>query len=237
MQLIRNSLAQNEALFSSDGLTLFSLDRLYGVKSALSSYCMTESPLRLEDPVDELRRCVLSNGVGTTRTELLCSYEALSVSDAAVEELDCMYRRAYGGPEQMGAIAGMPQPDDFGWLDDPPDIRPSMIGLALTTAEPSKPSTPRVPVLKLLTNFDVSSQSVWEEDDDDECTARPIDSALPGGFAPWNISSEYLLNATSIHGPMTPNGYDDISPITRGEWGILMGGSALSGRVAAVETC
>ncbi|KAK4106517.1 hypothetical protein N658DRAFT_415039 [Parathielavia hyrcaniae] len=35
-------------------------------------------------------------------------------------------------------------------------------------------------------------------------------------------------------GPMTPNGYDDISPITRGEWGLLMFGK---GKTAMVETC
>ena len=39
-------------------------------------------------------------------------------------------------------------------------------------------------------------------------------------------------------GPMTPNGYDDISPITRGEWGFMMVDNALQGgRTVAVETC
>jgi hypothetical protein len=35
-------------------------------------------------------------------------------------------------------------------------------------------------------------------------------------------------------GPTTPNGYDDISPITRGEWGMLMFGK---GRTVGVEMC
>jgi hypothetical protein len=35
-------------------------------------------------------------------------------------------------------------------------------------------------------------------------------------------------------GPMTPNGYDDISPITRGEWGFLMFGK---GKTAGVAMC
>ncbi|KAL2156154.1 hypothetical protein VTH82DRAFT_899 [Thermothelomyces myriococcoides] len=35
-------------------------------------------------------------------------------------------------------------------------------------------------------------------------------------------------------GPVTPNGYDDISPITQGEWRFLMFGK---GRTARVETC
>ncbi|KAI1111556.1 hypothetical protein F5Y14DRAFT_307488 [Nemania sp. NC0429] len=39
-------------------------------------------------------------------------------------------------------------------------------------------------------------------------------------------------------GPMTPNGYDDISPITRGEWGFLFKGDAwVRGRTAVIETC
>jgi hypothetical protein len=35
-------------------------------------------------------------------------------------------------------------------------------------------------------------------------------------------------------GPTTPNGYDYISPITRGEWGMLMFGK---GRTVGVEMC
>ncbi|KAL2271631.1 hypothetical protein VTJ83DRAFT_1002 [Remersonia thermophila] len=35
-------------------------------------------------------------------------------------------------------------------------------------------------------------------------------------------------------GPLTPNAYDDISPITRGEWGLLMMGK---GRTVQIETC
>ncbi|KAK5627809.1 hypothetical protein RRF57_003524 [Xylaria bambusicola] len=39
-------------------------------------------------------------------------------------------------------------------------------------------------------------------------------------------------------GPLTPNGYDDISPITRGEWGFLFKGDTWTqGRTAVVETC
>ncbi|KAI0592965.1 hypothetical protein F4775DRAFT_56500 [Biscogniauxia sp. FL1348] len=37
-------------------------------------------------------------------------------------------------------------------------------------------------------------------------------------------------------GPTTPNGYDDISPVTRGEWGFLFQGLG-SGRTVAVERC
>uniref|UniRef100_A0A0D2XZK9 DUF7582 domain-containing protein n=1 Tax=Fusarium oxysporum (strain Fo5176) TaxID=660025 RepID=A0A0D2XZK9_FUSOF len=62
-QLIHSSIIQNEVLFCSEGLTVLSLDRLYSLKSALSSYSKTKSHLRLEDAVDELRRIILvTNG-------------------------------------------------------------------------------------------------------------------------------------------------------------------------------
>lgn len=38
-----------------------------------------------------------------------------------------------------------------------------------------------------------------------------------------------------IRGPITPNGCDDLSPITKGEWGFLVG--ELGGRNVGVETC
>lgn len=38
-------------------------------------------------------------------------------------------------------------------------------------------------------------------------------------------------------GPATPNGADDLSPITRGEWGFLMVSDPFRTRTAAVETC
>jgi len=37
-------------------------------------------------------------------------------------------------------------------------------------------------------------------------------------------------------GPVTPNGFEDVTPVTRGEWGFLMGDQCL-GNLAAVETC
>jgi hypothetical protein len=38
-------------------------------------------------------------------------------------------------------------------------------------------------------------------------------------------------------GPTTPNGYDDISPITRGEWGFLMVDDKFQGaKTVKVET-
>lgn len=260
--LFNRSMAQNEVLFSSEGLTLVSLDRMYSLKSALSSYSKTRSPLRLEDAVDELRRFVLAGGgVKVTKADLLRSYDWLGVSGAAVADLDRMYRRAYGGPEGVGAISGMlpppppltPEPrvwarEDDGFRDVGGDqLDSEMIGLALTTMEPTKPPSPRGPFLRLQTSFETRPLLAEEppddgEDDDADLTARPRER-LTMGFDPWPSSSiDQVLSAGPARssrdaGPTTPNGYDDISPITRGEWGFMMVGNALQGgRTVAVET-
>ncbi|KAG6014847.1 hypothetical protein E4U54_004773 [Claviceps lovelessii] len=107
-QLFTNSVIQHDVLFSSDGLTILSLDRLYSLKAALASYTRHKSPQRLEDAVDELRRYVLaSHGAKVTRSDLCRAYDWLNVGPGAVADLDGMYRRAYGGPDQVGAIAGV----------------------------------------------------------------------------------------------------------------------------------
>lgn len=55
-----------------------------------------------------------------------------------------------------------------------------------------------------------------------------------GGGGGW-LSPQQQPTSALWNGPSTPNGYDDISPITRGEWGFLMGGGASGvGRQAGV---
>lgn len=57
-----------------------------------------------------------------------------------------------------------------------------------------------------------------------------IDQMLQGRAA-GNLEVEGNSKEDNRVGPMTPNGYDDISPITRGEWGFLMFGQARKGGV------
>ncbi|KAH6605079.1 hypothetical protein Trco_006786 [Trichoderma cornu-damae] len=273
-QLFHSSVIQNEMLFSSDGLTLLTLDRLYSIKSALSSYSKTTSALRLEDAVDELRRFVLANnGRKVARSDLLRSYDWLSVSNSAMTDLNRMYRRAYGGPEMVGGVAGMPPeglPKPFvlrlppkskcdDWEDG--SLSPSstilddgIVRVAMTAVPIVKPPTPRRigPSLKLQTDFSAKSEPphrggkvAKEEDSEDEAhTARPVDRSAASVWNSRCTIDQMLSPATAnqdLHspavGPMTPNVYDDISPVTRGEWGFLMGGNGLKmGKTAAVET-
>ena len=266
-QLIHSSIIQNEVLFSSEGLTLLSLDRLFSLKSALSSYSKTKSHLRLEDAVDELRRTILATGSKVSKTAILRSYDWLSVSNSALIDLDRMYQRAYGGPEQLGGIEGFSaftEPaikaiSDFEESDSDSEIEEDMIGLAITKEKTPSPK----PQLKLLTNFEAKKPEVpivkveGEEEDEDR-TARPTDrlyfsmqpwdgstidqvlSAAPvnkSAFSPLTPTPILMSPASAKMGPMTPNGYDDISPITRGEWGFMMADNAFqTGRKVGVET-
>ncbi|KAK2690264.1 hypothetical protein QWA68_011133 [Fusarium oxysporum] len=157
-QLIHSSIIQNEVLFCSEGLTVLSLDRLYSLKSALSSYSKTKSHLRLEDAVDELRRIILAtNGAKVSKTAILRSYDWLSVSNWALVELDRMYRRAYGGPEQYGGISGLTsfaepaiQPiSDSQERYKEEEAEEATIGIAVSKGKTPSPK----PLLKLQTNF------------------------------------------------------------------------------------
>jgi len=123
-ELVQRSLAQNEALFASGGLTLLALDRLYTFKSALAAYSAQshaltgggddvdaggdDGHLRLEDAVDELRRCVLANGRRPLRRgALLRAYDGcLRFTDAALADVCRMYARAYGGPDGDDGVVG-----------------------------------------------------------------------------------------------------------------------------------
>ncbi|KAI3337477.1 hypothetical protein HD806DRAFT_41652 [Xylariaceae sp. AK1471] len=87
------------------------------------------------------------------------------------------------------------------------------------------------------------------DEDDGDRTAHPLrDGPLrpsmfwPNGNALGASIDEMLSPCDNRQsqrlGPMTPNGYEDISPITRGEWGFLFKGDTWTqGRTAVVETC
>lgn len=80
-----------------------------------------------------------------------------------------------------------------------------------------------------------------DESDHGDRTARPFH-----GMPFWSNIDELLSpvegkverRQSDKLGPMTPNGYDDISPITRGEWGFLFSreGTFNEDRTAPVET-
>lgn len=247
-QLINTSIVQNEVLFSSDGLTLLSLDRLYSLKSALSSYSKTGSHLRLEDAVDELRRIILANnGEKVTKGDLLRSYDWLSVSNSALQDLDRMYRRAYGGREQFGGISGMPtiiepvirSQSEFEYDDDEEEeefeiqIEDTMLELAIDAKEIKLSATPKPKglALRLQTDFGMMPQITIdtkieekkdaEEEEDDDRTARPTNQSFM--MQTWNTGStiDQVLSPVGYSNLLSPDRSTGFGPMTPCDFGDL----------------
>lgn len=273
--LFSSSVVQNEVLFASPGLSLVSLDRFFSLKCALSSYSMTRSRVRLEDAADELHRFVLANnGTRVSKTALVRSYDWLSLSDDTIHHLDRMYRQAYGGPDRVGAIAGMPESSAFAEPSPSPSLcghempradfpfpHPDEIGVALTTPEVSLPPSPISPAITLQTVVGPMLSPTdgprwpWQDDEDDDDDIVNADhAALPENFLASDLDSwpessiDHVMSTKPVvlspgplvtgSGPLTPNTYGDISPVTRDEWGFLMVDSPLrGGRTVTVETC
>jgi hypothetical protein len=103
---VLKSTAQNEVLFSSERLTLLSLDHLYTFRAALQAYARSNVLCRLEDAVDDLRRLFLANGRRPVRkSALLAAYRSLDpISDVSLTEVCRMYERAYGGNENDSGV-------------------------------------------------------------------------------------------------------------------------------------
>jgi hypothetical protein len=88
-----------------------------------------------------------------------------------------------------------------------------------------------------------------DDEEDGDQTAHPLRDGPLRPSMMWpngntlGVSIDELLSPCDNRqsqrlGPMTPNGYDDISPITRGEWGFLFKGETWTqGRTVVVETC
>ncbi|KAI1743517.1 hypothetical protein F4680DRAFT_347040 [Xylaria scruposa] len=305
--LVRRSIQQNEVLFSSEGLTLLGLDRLYSFKAALSAYAKSittpssriQTPVRspglsnhpispmppptpttttvdssrLEDAVDCLRRLVLSNGGRSVmKADLYRSFDWMGVNPTALSDVERMYRRAYGGPERRGPFEAPPIPKDREREHDGEADAKRMGFIKIGTPPP--PKTQTTPVLKLNTNITTTPRLIrpkpkavpqasaldtekanaeeleiridsfetaaekghdCDNEEDGDRTPHPLrDGPLrPSMFWPkghtLSGSIDELLSPCDNRqsqrlGPMTPNGYDDISPITRGEWGFLFKG-------------
>ncbi|KAF5023752.1 hypothetical protein F66182_4185 [Fusarium sp. NRRL 66182] len=237
-QLIHSSIIQNEVLFCSEGLTILSLDRLYSLKSALSSYSKTKSHLRLEDAVDELRRIILAtNGEKVSKTAILRSYDWLSVSNSALVDLDRMYRRAYGGPEQYGGIAGLTSfaepaikpisdsqerhKEEEREEEEKEEVEETTISAALSKGKTPSPK----PLLKLQTNFtpgavlkpkpkkpEITIQApvkVGEDEEDGDRTARPTDQ-LYFTMQQWEPPS--TIDQVLTAGPVNRSAFSPLTP-------------------------
>lgn len=203
------------------------------------------------------------------RADILRSYDWLGVSDAALADVDRMYRRAYGGADAKGAIGGLKvvleehpvaiEDEELDIILDL-DLKMEEAGFSAAALFPNSPIetlTPlcRAPPLRLQTNFDHPpprpgtgrpAAAAENEEEEEELTARPerqrslwAAASIDEVLAPKTESKSRRPGSgrSDRLGPNTPRGYDDISPVTRGEWGFLFSDAGFGVRTAAVEQC
>ncbi|XMA19987.1 hypothetical protein WAI453_012778 [Rhynchosporium graminicola] len=232
--LIHRSLTQNEVIFSSEGLTLLSLDHVYTFKCHLHTYSRSLTPSDLTIAVDELRRLVLAqNGKRITKGYLMRAYEWLGVSLAALVDVNEGYKTAYGGQERFGGIDVQSEE-----RRSPPLLKTNFVAGEIGGLRKMK--------LSLSMNFasasEVSSpsQSVCESTCSDD-GAKTLVSVNVGESAKGTDKGVEELREDRgpfRRGPMTPNGFEDVTPITKGEWCFLMVGDGWKeAKTAPVETC
>lgn len=140
-------------------------------------------------------------------------------------------------------------------IQKPVPVTPLNRRLTLSGAETTLSLVGMTPVEVRMPGFDRlltehHNNKPYLEEEDEELTARPI-SGHPSRSHRWTQRWDNLVSNSidgrlaspverreSLSGPSTPKGYDDISPITRGEWGFLFKGDTWqNGRTVAVEMC
>jgi hypothetical protein len=227
--LIRRSLTQNEVLFSSEGLTLLSLDHVYTFKCHLHTYSRTLSRIDLTSAIDELRRLVLAlGGRRVTKGYLMREYDWLGVSLAALVDVNQGYKTAYGGAGRTGGIEISEE-----------RASPLPVGKRLSPLKTDF-STPELWKLRLTVAFadesDTAEAETASESSSDSSSLVDVGESAKGRDA--GVDGMRPDRGPHFRGPPTPHGFEDITPVTKGEWCFLMVGEGwMQAKTAAVVTC
>lgn len=147
------------------------------------------------------------------------AYDWLGISLAALVDVNEGYKVAYGGDKRTGGIEVQDEE-----RKSPPPLKTSF-------------KTEEIKMMKLSVSRydqdgDVSRSSAVREVEVGESAKGPDSGLSPG--------SPKVKEDRGPHrrGPMTPNGFEDVTPVTKGEWCFLMVGDGWKeARTAAVETC
>ncbi|RDL38127.1 uncharacterized protein BP5553_05560 [Venustampulla echinocandica] len=235
--LIRRSLQQNEILFSSEGLSLLSLDHVYTFKCQLHTYSRTLTPSDLTLAVDELQRLVLlQQGRRITKGYLMRAYDWLGVSLAALVDVNEGYKTAYGGCERRGGIEVV-EPETR--------TQKQLPQLQLQTSFTKPTAVPSFSVRMSIVGSRESEASWFSEDDETPLPLSVVEvgesakgtdllSAVSCQFDLERVAAAVENRGPHLRGPLTPNTFEDITPVTQGEWCFLMVGNVRRG---PVETC
>lgn len=206
--LVQRSREQNQILFattstsalsSSPSLVLRSLDHLYTFKAALCSYAQSGDHYRLEDAVDELRRYILAQAHRggpqrrrqqlLSKRELLRQYPTLSTfSETHLADVNCMYRRAYGGPELECGI------ETDGLSSSPPVVWSTPAAPVTDTSS----SASKLPQLALDTKCVVPASVLEAEEEQDTPTAASAEKTT----IPETLAWTSFLNISPSDSPL-----------------------------------
>jgi len=143
------------------------------------------------------------------------AYDWLGVSLAALVDVNEGYKIAYGG---KGRVGGIEVQDEE--RKSPPPLKTSF-------------AAGEIRRVKLCTAYD----EVAPHGEENAATGLvEVGESAKGK----DFGVEELREDRGPHrrGPPTPNGFEDITPVTKGEWCFLMVGDGWKeARTAAVETC
>lgn len=188
--------------------------------------------------MDELRRLVLvQNERRITKGYLIRAYDWLGVSLAALVDVNEGYKVAYGGTERKGGI----EVSDLEPKSPPPlrttfptspgsPMRRMKLSLQCTDIPPPRP----LPAPEISVSPGGTVRNLIGDEVEVGESAKGKDASFPNGFA----RDGKMDRGPHYRGAVTPNGFEDITPVTKGEWCFLMVGDGWKeARTAAVETC
>ena len=157
------------------------------------------------------------------------AYEWLGVSLAALVDVNEGYKTAYGGPDRFGGIEVPFSPAPA--RPSPPALKTTFAPTELNKMKLSVSYSPTVSNATGITLCE-SGTPIREVEVGESAKGRDQKADLWG--------NEGLKEDRGPHrrGPLTPNGFEDITPVTKGEWCFLMVGEGWKeAKTVAVETC
>jgi len=148
------------------------------------------------------------------------AYEWLGVSLAALVDVNEGYKTAYGGPSRFGGIEVPAPPPALKTTFAPSELHKMKLSLSYSSSTCTSNMT--------SSTLYESGMSIKEVEVGESAKGRDK----------WG--NEGLREDKGPHrrGALTPNGFEDITPVTKGEWCFLMVGEGWKGgKTVAVETC
>jgi hypothetical protein len=148
------------------------------------------------------------------------AYDWLGMSLAALVDVNESYKIAYGGEKRTGGIEVQNEE-----RKSPPPLK--------TSFKMEEINMMKLSVSSYKKEGDISPSSAIREVEVGESAKGP-DSGLLSS-AGGQVKED---RGPHRRGPVTPNGFEDITPVTKGEWCFLMVGEGWKeARTVAVETC